>query len=144
MRGQNVMSHNDKATPVKDAARTLLNMKQLREKRAAETLAALQHAHARRAAAQTLTEMKHARSQSAPKCGPGKRRPNEKELQQGIPANFCVQEVPRLTGNIVDKYYYSPTGVKYRSILSVKKAIKAHAKLRTFVFDFNKKEHEWK
>jgi len=45
-----------------------------------------------------------------------------REIEKGVPHHFRVSEVPRQTGNHVDKYYYSPTGKKYRSVAEVKRS----------------------
>lgn len=50
------------------------------------------------------------------------RYPNAHEIKKGVPSHFRVSEVPRNTGNHVDKYYYSPTGQKYRSVAEVKRS----------------------
>ena len=124
------------------AARTLIDMGQLRERQAARALLDLQRARERRAAARALADLRHAQPEA--QCAAGKRPPNETELRKGIPANFCVEEVPRSDGTRVDKYYYSPAGKRYRSVTEVKEAMERRARLRTFVFDFNQKKHTWK
>lgn len=45
-----------------------------------------------------------------------------REIEKGVPRHFRVSEMPRKTGNHVDKYYYSPTGTKYRSVAEVKRS----------------------
>lgn len=50
------------------------------------------------------------------------RYPSTLEIENGVPRHFRVSEVPRKTGNHVDKYYYSPTGKKYRSVAELKRS----------------------
>jgi len=50
------------------------------------------------------------------------RYPTDCEIAKGIPRHFRVSEVPRKTGVHLDKYYYSPTGTKYRSIAAIKRS----------------------
>ena len=47
------------------------------------------------------------------------RAPNDDEKRKGVPANFCVKEVPRKEGSRVDKYFYAPDGTCFRSIVAI-------------------------
>lgn len=50
------------------------------------------------------------------------RYPTNCEILKGVPSHFRVSEVCRKAGNHVDKYYYSPSGKKYRSVAEVKRS----------------------
>lgn len=58
------------------------------------------------------------------KKAPG-RAPNAEERAKGVPANFCVKEVPRKKGKRVDKYFYAPDGTCFRSIAAIIRSLKA-------------------
>tara|TARA_B110000091_G_C13777721_1_gene459624 strand:+ start:185 stop:403 length:219 start_codon:yes stop_codon:yes gene_type:complete len=56
--------------------------------------------------------------------GVSRRAPTQKELRSGVPADFTVEERPRKSNpRNIDKYYYSTSGKKYRSILEIKRNI---------------------
>ncbi len=46
------------------------------------------------------------------------RSPTQEEIAKGVPFSFYVRERPRPSGR-VDKEYYDPNGVKYRSIIQI-------------------------
>lgn len=55
------------------------------------------------------------------------RAPNKSEIAKGVPANFCVKEVPRKDGSRVDKYYFHPNGTCFRSIAAIVRWRKANS-----------------
>ena len=116
---------------------------------AADTLTRLREMTSRRAVAAAVNDLRTTCGESK-MCGEapeppkeGLRWPTEPEEDKGIPSNFLVQEVQRKTGGQVDKYYYSPSGVKYRSVAAVNRMLQAQKTLRTFVFDFKNNQHTW-
>ena len=126
------MSHN-KQTKASDTlqkmhdASLLMGVTQYHAEKRAERVAAT--ALARLRAASLVMSLKHRGGESKSDTALEKagrrdfRRPTRAELKRGIPRNFTVQEVPRKTGSHVDKYYYSPTGKKYRSVPEVLRSL---------------------
>ena len=50
-----------------------------------------------------------------------KRRPTQLEITKGVLPHLLVQEVPRKQSKHVDKYYWTPSGKRYRSIAEIKR-----------------------
>jgi len=50
-----------------------------------------------------------------------KRRPTQLEITKGVLPHLLVQEVSRKQSKHVDKYYWTPSGKRYRSIAEIKR-----------------------
>jgi len=47
----------------------------------------------------------------------------QSEIEKGIPEDFKAMEVTRFEGDRVDKYYFSPRGLRFRSVKAVLRSL---------------------